>query len=48
MFNVFGFYKFIKLRSLKKNKAVLQNLLKKLNIKGTILFQRRIKWNYCW
>ena len=37
MFNVFGFYKFIKLRSLKKNKAVLQNLLKKLNIKGTII-----------
>ena len=37
MFNVFGFYKFKKLKSLKKNKSLLQNYLFKKNIRGTII-----------
>ena len=37
MFEVFGFYKFIKLKSLKKNKLLLQNLLAKKKIRGTII-----------
>ena len=40
MFNVFGFYKFKKLSSLKKNKVILQSLLKKLDIRGTIIISR--------
>ena len=37
MFEVFGFYKFTKIKSLKKNKILLQNLLIKKNIRGTII-----------
>ena len=37
MFEVFGFYKFIKIKSLKKNKVLLQNFLIKKNIRGTII-----------
>ena len=37
MFEVFGFYKFIKIRSLKKNKVLLQNSLISKKIRGTII-----------
>ena len=37
MFEVFGFYKFTKIKSLKKNKVLLQDFLKKKNIRGTII-----------
>ena len=37
MFEVFGFYKFKKLNSLKKNKDLLQDFLINKNIKGTII-----------
>jgi UPF0176 protein len=37
MFGVFGFYKFKKLTSLKKNKVLLQDYLIKKNIRGTII-----------
>ena len=37
MFEVFGFYKFTKIKSLKKNKVLLQDLLIKKNIRGTII-----------
>jgi UPF0176 protein len=37
MFKVFGFYKFKKIISLKKNKVLLQNFLIKKNIRGTII-----------
>ena len=37
MFEVFGFYKFKKLTSLKKNKVLLQDILIKKNIRGTII-----------
>ena len=37
MFNVFGFYKFKKLKSLEKNKFLLQNYLFKKNIRGSII-----------
>ena len=37
MFEVFGFYKFKKLNSLKKNKDLLQDFLIKKNIRGTII-----------
>jgi UPF0176 protein len=37
MFEVFGFYKFIKIKSLKKNKVLLENFLIKKKIKGTII-----------
>jgi UPF0176 protein len=37
MFDVFGFYKFIKIKSLKKNKVLLQNFLIKKNNRGTII-----------
>ena len=37
MVEVFGFYKFKKLKSLKKNKVLLQDLLIKKNIRGTII-----------
>ena len=40
MFNVFGFYKFKKLNSLKKNKIILQSYLKKLNLRGTIIISK--------
>ncbi|WP_415324014.1 rhodanese-related sulfurtransferase [Candidatus Pelagibacter sp. Uisw_127] len=37
MFDIFGFYKFKKLTSLKKNKILLQDYLIKKNIRGTIV-----------
>ena len=37
MIDVFGFYKFKKLSSLKKNKILLQDFLIKKNIRGTII-----------
>ena len=37
MFEVFSFYKFKKLNSLKKNKDLLQDFLIKKNIRGTII-----------
>ncbi len=37
MFDVFGFYKFKKLTSLKKNKVLLQDYLIKKNIRVTII-----------
>jgi UPF0176 protein len=37
MVEVFGFYKFKKIKSLKKNKILLQDLLIKKNIRGTII-----------
>ena len=37
MFDVFGFYKFTKIKSLKKNKVLLQRFLIKKNIRGTII-----------
>ena len=37
MFDVFGFYKFKKLTSLKKNKVLLQDYLIKKDIRGTII-----------
>jgi UPF0176 protein len=40
MFIVFGFYKFIKNKSLKKNKDFLQKFLKSNNIRGTIIIAK--------
>ncbi|MBD1157419.1 rhodanese-related sulfurtransferase [Pelagibacterales bacterium SAG-MED20] len=37
MFQVFGFYKFAKIKSLKKNKLLIHNFLIKKNIRGTII-----------
>ena len=37
MFTVFGFYKFKKVNSLKKNKELLQREIQKYNIRGTII-----------
>jgi UPF0176 protein len=37
MFEIFGFYKFKKIKSLKKNKALLQDFLIKKNIRGTVI-----------
>ena len=37
MFEVFGFYKFKKITSLKKNKFLLQDFLVKKNIRGTVI-----------
>ena len=37
MFEVLGFYKFIKIKPLQKNKILLQDFLIKKNIKGTII-----------
>jgi len=37
MFDVFGFYKFKRLNSLKKNKVILQDFLIKKDIRGTII-----------
>ena len=37
MFKVFGFYKFIKIKSLKKKKFLLEDFLIKKNIRGTII-----------
>ena len=40
MFKVFGFYKFIKIKSLKKNKDLLQKFLTVNNIRGTIIIAK--------
>ena len=40
MFDVFGFYKFKKLTSLKKNKVLLQEFLIKKNIRGTVIISK--------
>ena len=40
MFDVFGFYKFKKINSLKKNKNFLHDLLIKNNIRGTIIISK--------
>ena len=40
MFTVFGFYKFKKLRLLKKNKIILQKLFLKSNIRGSIIISK--------
>jgi len=40
MFKVYSFYKFIKIKSLKKNKVFLQKLLIKNNIRGTIIIAK--------
>ena len=37
MFEVFGFYKFVKVKSLKKNKDLLQDFLNKKGMRGTII-----------
>jgi len=37
MFDIFCFYKFYRLKPLKKNKSLLQNYLFKKNIRGTIV-----------
>jgi UPF0176 protein len=40
MFKVFGFYKFIKIKSLKKNKNFLQKFLILNNIRGTLIIAK--------
>ena len=40
MFTVFGFYKFKQINNLNKNKKLLDNLLLKKNIRGTIIISR--------
>ena len=40
MFKVFGFYKFIKVKSLKKNKVFLQKFLISNYIRGTIIIAK--------
>ncbi|MDA9650676.1 rhodanese-related sulfurtransferase [Candidatus Pelagibacter sp.] len=40
MFEVFGFYKFKKLISLKKNKLLIQDFLIKKNIRGTVIIAK--------
>ena len=40
MFKIFGFYKFIKIKSLKKNKVFLQKFLTSNNIRGTIIISQ--------
>ena len=40
MFNVLGFYKFTKIRSLKKNKDLLQEFLIANNIRGTVIIAK--------
>ena len=37
MFEVIGFYKFIEIKSLKKNKVLIHKFLIKKNIRGTII-----------
>ena len=37
MYNIFGFYKFKNITSLKRNKKILYHFLKKNNIRGTII-----------
>ncbi len=40
MYTVFGFYKFKKIKNLKKNKKFFENILFKKNIRGTIILSR--------
>ena len=40
MFEVFGFYKFIKINTLKKNKDILQKLLIQNNLRGSIIIAK--------
>ena len=40
MFKIFGFYKFKKLKSLKRNKIILQDFLIKKNVRGTIIVSK--------
>jgi UPF0176 protein len=40
MFEVFGFYKFIKINTLKKNKDILQKLLIQNDLRGTIIIAK--------
>ncbi len=40
MFSIFGFYKFQQINNLKRNKKLLNNLLFKKNIRGTIIISR--------
>ena len=40
MFNVFGFYKFKKLKLLKKHRVILQNSFIKHNIRGTLIISK--------
>ena len=40
MFTVFGFYKFKQINNLNRNKKLLNNLLLKKNIRGTIIISR--------
>jgi len=40
MFKVFGFYKFVQVKSLKKNKVFLQKLLISNHIRGTIIIAK--------
>ena len=40
MFTVFGFYKFKQITNLNRNKKLLNNLLLKKNIRGTIIISR--------
>jgi UPF0176 protein len=40
MFKVFGFYKFIKIKSLKRNKDILQKFILSKNIRGTIIISK--------
>jgi len=40
MFVVFGFYKFKKLKSLKRNRVILQNSFIKYNIRGTLILSK--------
>jgi UPF0176 protein len=40
MFHVFGFYKFKKLKFLKKNKVILQKIFIKHNIRGTLIISK--------
>ena len=40
MFDVFGFYKFIKISYLKKNQKILHNHLLNKNIRGTVIISK--------
>ena len=40
MFEVFGFYKFIKINAVKKYKNILQKLLIQNNLRGTIIIAK--------
>ena len=50
MFKVFTFYKFLKTKSLKKNKDILQKFLLSNNIRGTIIISKEGWMNaaICW